>query len=294
MKSKRSILSFSLGIALAGAASLVPALAATDGGHDEITPATNRDCTFDTQRFVRPERRWRELTHAADLVTAGAATSRRHPTRPGEDAPPIPLRNFVDDEIFGTMAAASVKPTRLATDEEFIRRVTLDLTGDIPTSARVKSFLTDTRADKRDQLVDELLHSEAFVNRWTMWFGDIVQNVVVANNTRLYNTGRNAYYNWIRDAIRSGKPYDQLVRELVSGTGDSYLTGPPNYAVRQIQRNGPIQDTFDNLAAKSVEKFMAIPFECISCHSGPGHLDLVNSYLAAKQRKDFWETAAFF
>jgi hypothetical protein len=53
----------------------------------------------------------------------------------------------------------------------------------------------------------------------------------------------------MRDSIRAGKPYDAMVRELVSGNGDSYLSGPPNYAVRQIQRNGPPQDTFDNLAA---------------------------------------------
>ncbi len=292
MKSHRSILSQVLGIALAGTTAFAPALALEGDG--EPAPAANRDCTFDTGRLERRERQWRELTRAADLLTAEAATSRRRPTRPGEGAPPVPRKNFVDDEIFETMESANVKPTRLVTDEEYIRRVTLDLTGDIPTSARVKSFLADTRADKRELLVDELLQSEGFVNRWTMWLGDLVQNVVAANNTRLYNPGRNAYYNWIRDSIREGKPYDAMVRELLIGSGDSYINGPANYAVRQLQRNGPAQDTYDNLAARSVEKFMAMPFECLSCHNGAGHLELVNSYLAKKQRKDFWETAAFF
>ncbi|MGK2857696.1 MAG: DUF1549 domain-containing protein [Thermoanaerobaculia bacterium] len=292
MKSNRTILSRSLGIALAGAGAL--ALFASDADPARPAPAARRDCTFDTARWERPERRWRELTRAAEQLTTEAAISRRRPVRPAEGAPPIPRRNFVDEEIFGTMESAGVKPTRLVTDEEYIRRVTLDLTGDIPTVARVKSFLADTRIDKRDRLVDELLASEAFVNRWTMWFGDLVQNVVVANNTRLYNPGRNAYYNWIRDSIRTGKPYDLMVRELVAGEGDSYLSGPANYAVRQIQRNGPAQDTYDNLAAKSVEKFMGTPFECLSCHNGAGHLELVNAHLARKERKDFWEMAAFF
>ena len=293
MTSHRSRLSRHVAVALVGITALASAvdLPAAEG---DATPPARSDCSYDTERWVRPEQRWRQLTRTAELVTAEAATARRRPTRPGETADPIPRRNLIDEEIFGSMDAADVEPTRLTTDEEFLRRVTLDLTGDIPTAARVKSFLADTRGDKRDRLVDELLASEAFVNRWTLWFGDLVQNVVTSNNSRLYATGRNAYYNWIRDAIRNGKPYDLMVRELVAGSGDSYLSGPPNYAVRQIQRNGPIQDTYDNLAARSVEKFMGMPFECISCHNGPGHLDQVNSYLTGKQRRDFWETAAFF
>ncbi|MCM2317554.1 MAG: DUF1549 domain-containing protein, partial [Thermoanaerobaculia bacterium] len=292
MEPYRSMLSRILGAALLVATTSVPATAEPGADPAGTTDAANRDCTFDTGRWERPERRWRELTRAAELLTAEAATSRRRPSRPSDSPPAVPRRNFVDDEIFGTMESAGVRPTRLVTDEEYIRRVTLDLTGDIPPAARVKTFLADTRADKREQLVDELLQSEAFVNRWTMWFGDLVQNVVVASNTRLYNPGRNAYYNWIRDSIRAGKPYDVMVRELVAGAGDSYVSGPANYAVRQIQRNGPPQDTYDNLAAKSVEKFMATPFECLSCHSGAGHLELVNSHLARKERKDFWGTAA--
>lgn len=294
MEPYRSILSRILAAALLVAAASGPVTAEPGADHAGTTDAANRDCTFDTGRWERPERRWRELTRAAELLTTEAATSRRRPSRPSGSAPATPRVNFVDDEIFGAMEAAGVKPTRLVTDEEYIRRVTLDLTGDIPTAARVKSFLADIRADKREQLVDELLQSEAFVNRWTMWFGDLVQNVVAASNTRLYNPGRNAYYNWIRESIRAGKPYDLMVRELVAGAGDSYVSGPANYAVRQIQRNGPAQDTWDNLAAKSVEKFMATPFECLSCHDGAGHLELVNSHLARKERKDFWGTAAFF
>lgn len=252
------------------------------------------DCTFDLTHSERPEERWRERSREAERVGAESAATRLRPTRPPVIEPPIPLQNVIDDELFGAMAADGIVPTRLTTDEEFIRRVTVDLTGDIPTAARVTAFLADKRADKRDLLVDELLASDGFVDRWTLWFGDLVQNVAAANNTRLFAGGRNAYYLWIRDSIRAGRPYDAMVRELVAGSGDSYLSGPPNYAVRQIQRNGPPQDTYDNLAARSVEKFLAIPFECLSCHNGLGHLELVNSWLAKKQRRDFWETAAFF
>ena len=206
----------------------------------------------------------------------------------------LPVANFIDTQVGAKLAASGIAPATVAGDEEFLRRVTLDLTGMIPTTADVQAFLADTRPDKRAKKIDALLNSDAFVDRWTMWFGDLVQNVQVANNSREYYLGKNAYYNWIHDSIRAGKPYDLMVREVLSTEGDNFQTGAANYVVRQIQRNGPPQDTLDNLAAHSAEKFLGIPMLCISCHSGGGHLELVNSWLREKKREDFWKMAAFF
>src|SRR5204862_1944514 len=88
--------------------------------------------------------------------------------------------------------------------------------------------------------------------------------------------------------------YDQLVREVISGKGDNFVNGQANYWVRQTQGNGPIQDQYDNLAAESGDKFLGMPFLCLSCHNGLGHLELVNTYLKSKTRYDFWGNAAFF
>ena len=229
-------------------------------------------------------------------VTAEAVTPSRHRAvlQPGVGTGFPPSVNFIDNEIFGKMQKDGVVPTVLAGDEEFLRRVTLDLTGRIPDPATVQSFLADTSADKRAKKIDELLASDAFVDRWTMWFGDLVQNVQAATNTREYYQGRNAYYTYIHDSIKNGKPYDQMAREIISGKGDSFAIGAADYWVRQIQPNGPIQDTYDNLAAHSGDKFLGMPLLCLSCHSGLGHLELVNSYLKSKTRYDFWAMAAFF
>ena len=127
-----------------------------------------------------------------------------------------------------------------------------------------------------------------------MWFGDLVQNVLRSNNAVLYYQGRNVYYTSLKDSIRNNKPYDQMVRELIAGKGDSWASGPANYIVRQLQPNGPPQDTYDNLAAHSGEKFLGMPLLCLSCHTGVGHLEQVNTYLLLKTRTDFWEMAAFF
>src|ERR1051325_1571255 len=153
-----------------------------------------------------------------------------------------PAVNFIDTEVFNKMQQGHVTPTTLAGDEEFLRRVTLDLTGQIPDAAAVQSFVADTTANKRAKMIDQLLASDAFVDRWTMWFGDLVQNVQVSSNSREFPNGRNAYYNYIHDSIKNGKAYDQMVREVIAGAGDSYATGQANYVVRQLQPNGPIKN----------------------------------------------------
>lgn len=215
------------------------------------------------------------------------ANSKQRAVRPRPNNP-------IDAEIFAKAAANGIAIAPVAGDEEFLRRVTIDLTGTIPTAAEVRAFLADSSADKRARKVDELLRSDAFNDRWTMWFGDLVQNVQVATNSREYYLGRNAYHRWIRDSIASGKPYDQMVREVLAGEGDNFQSGVANYVVRQLQPNGPPQDTYDNLAAHSAEKFLGIPLLCLSCHDGIGHLEQVNWYLREKKRDDFWKMAAFF
>ena len=243
--------------------------------------------------------RWHQLSVNSDLVASALpASERRRPTTPpaGVTPPMPPTVNFIDTDLFAAMKKAGVPPTAMAGDEEFLRRVTLDLTGAIPDAATVQSFVADTAPDKRAKMIDQLLASDAFVDRWTMWFGDLVQNVSVSANSREFPQGRNAYYQYIHDSIKAGKPYDQIVRELLSGKGVSFTaaTAPSNYWVRQIQPNGPIQDTYDNMASSSGAQFLGMPLLCLSCHNGLGHLELVNQYLKSHTRYDFWGNAAFF
>ena len=225
------------------------------------------------------------------MIVAGlfafAAPSRHRAVR-------SPFGNDVDAEIYARLAGAGIEPAALAGDEEFLRRIHVDLTGTIPTASEVDAFLADTAADKRTKKIDDLLRSDAFTDRWTMWFGDLVQNVQISSNSREYYLGRNAYHTWIRDSIANNKPYNAMVREVLEGEGNNFQSGVANYVVRQLQPNGPPQDTYDNLAAHSAEKFLGMPMLCISCHDGQGHLEMVNWYLRGKSREDFWKMAAFF
>lgn len=281
------------------AGALLPLLFAFggNGGPDE----PRADCTYSPDHLRTSRQLWHELSERAEIVapsrfratTNGVSSGRRHPSDPrkGEQLAP---KNFIDVEIFGKMTRDGIRWTALSSDDEFLRRVGLDLTGQIPDSDTVKSFLADTDPNKREKMIDKLIASDGFVDKWTMWFGDLVQNVQNATNSVEYYQGRNAYYRFIHDSIQSGKPYDQMVREVIVGSGLSFTVGESNYWVRQIQNNGPIQDTYDNLSAASGERFLALPLNCLSCHNGVGHLEQVNSSLSKRPRMDFWKNAAFF
>jgi hypothetical protein len=246
--------------------------------------------------MVSPRDQQLAINHTLSVAAEAVAPSgrRRAGPIPSKPANPFPIVNVIDADVYAKMSADGVSPTGLAGDEEFLRRVTLDLTGAIPDTAAVTAFTADTAADKRTKKITELLASDAFIDRWTMWFGDLVQNVQVSTNSREYFSGRNVYYNWIKQSFKDSMPYDEMVRQVLAGVGDSFAAGTPNYVVRQLQPNGPAQDTLDNLATHSGERFLGVPLLCLSCHNGFGHLETVNTYLASKKRADLWSMSAFF
>src|SRR5664279_1341980 len=139
------------------------------------------------------------------------------------------LANYVDEEIFGTMDAAKVTPAPPSSDAEFLRRASLDLTGRIPDAATVTAFLADPSADKRRRMVDTLLASDAFVDRWTFYYDELFQNTAFASSGRLYAQGRNAFHAYFQDAVRSRKPWDVMAKEVIGAAGLNTSVGQANY-----------------------------------------------------------------
>jgi hypothetical protein len=258
--------------------------------------AEKETCPFGPFDLRSPHEQQAGIYHQLSVRAEAVAPSSRHrAVEPPEGGISYPASiNYIDNEIFGKMRTDRIVPSAISSDEEFFRRINLDLTGQIPDPASVQAFLNDKSADKRAKTIDALLASDGFVDRWTMWFGDLVQNVSVSSSSRELPAGRNAYYTYIHDSIKANKPYDQIVREIIGASGDSFTTGAANFYVRQIQANGPAQDTYDNLAAESGVMFLGMPMQCLSCHNGLGHLEAVNWYLKSHARYDFWGNAAFF
>ena len=221
-------------------------------------------------------------TARLQLERAFAARARK----PASQRAAIPSANFIDDYVFGKMAADGVEPAPLADDATFLRRASLDLTGRIPSPEQVKA-LGDPGA-----LIESLMASPAFVDYWTLFYGNIFK--VVSNYYRYVGIpGRNLFHAYLRDFVARDRSYRDVVTELITAIGDSHRAGPPNFIMRGIQQGDPIQDTWDTLTNEITTEFLGIQTQCVSCHDGRRHLEQINLYLADRRRDEFMRLSAF-
>lgn len=212
-------------------------------------------------------------------------------------APSIPRRNFIDVEIFNVLAARNVTPATLATDQEFVRRIYLDLTGRIPSPDDVRTFLANGSPGRRDELIDRLIYSPEFEDRWTMWLGDLLQNASAASNVNRRPGGRDAFYNWIKASVVANKSYKDLAFEAVAATGNSFdvRAGAANFAVGATTPMGPVQDTYDTMLVRTATAFLGLAYyDCLLCHGGRGHLDQISLWGGRTTRGEAQQMAAFF
>jgi hypothetical protein len=217
--------------------------------------------------------------------------------------PRLAPRNFIDEQIFGKMQREGIPHAPLATDQEFLRRVMLDLTGRIPTPVEVREFLADQAADKRAHLIDQLIGSPGFVDKWSYFYLDLVR----ANGKM--QRGVELFHLMVKDSLAADRPYDDFARSLISSSAKSnYVVPAVNPIVREhvegktglAPDNGDDfdkinqTDTHDEVSILFGKIFLGINLSCIGCHDGAGHLEKVNVYLSHKKRSDFFQQSAFF
>ena len=202
---------------------------------------------------------------------------------------------LIDQYIFSALQSAGVQPADTTTDWEFIRRVTLDLTGRIPAPSDVLAFVADQSPNKRAALVDKLIASPQWVDKWTMYFGDLLKNNSQNSQITRYRPGVQAFYNYIKTSLASNKPYDQMTRELITTQADSsYDTGEINFIVGGVVTGGPVQDIWDQQLANTVDTFLGIAHQnCLLCHNGAGHLTSLSLWGGKQTRVAAWGMAAF-
>ena len=256
------------------------------------------DCTFlrNPDEFLRsPQQRWREVS---DQTARVGGKLQLRPALDRESADPnlkTPRRNFIDEYIFGRMERDSIVPAPLAADQEFLRRVFLDLTGRIPAAEQVAEFASDPSPAKRDAVIDSLVGSPEFVDKWTMFLGDLYKNNGAATNVNRYPQGRDAFYRYIKDSLTLNKPYDQIALELISATGDTFEDGAANFPVGGTVPMGPVQDTYDGQAVDVAQMFLGVNVvDCLLCHDGARHLEPLNFWGSQQTRAGMWGLSAFF
>ena len=149
-------------------------------------------------------------------------------------------------------------PSGLCTDEEFIRRVTIDITGQLPTEQEYESFINDAGPDKRSALVDRLLERKEFSEIWAMKFAQLL--MIKSTNQVSYKSAF-LYANWLTDKFARNVPMDQMVRELLTSTGGTFSSPATNFY--EIERD--TLKTAENVA----QVFMGIRTQCAQCHNHP-------------------------
>ncbi len=168
-------------------------------------------------------------------------------------------KTVVDKATHKKWQELGIVPSELCSDEQFVRRVFLDITGSLPKPDQVKKFLADPTPDKRDKLVDELLdtpeYSYLFANKWA----DVLR--VKRRGEPGRAAGTFAFHGWIRNAIARDKPYDQFVREILAATGDETIS-PPTVWYKELQNP---EQFVDDVA----QVFLGQRLACAQCHHHP-------------------------
>jgi hypothetical protein len=185
--------------------------------------------------------------------------------------------NYVDEEVLARLREVRIAPSGPASDAEFLRRVTLDLTGATPTVEEARAFLDSKDPARRTRLVDELLQRPSFVEFWTLKWSDLLRN----NQQAKQDKGVQVFHRWIREAVRRNKPWDVLARELITATGSAYRNGAANwYNTGDSGDEQPLA-----LASATSQVFLGIRLDCARCHNHP---------FEAWSQLDYYGFAAFF
>jgi hypothetical protein len=186
-----------------------------------------------------------------------------------------PEYNYIDKLVYEKLRQIKVLPSDVCTDDEFIRRLYLDLIGVPPQPEQVRAFLADGRPTrvKRDELVDKLVGSPDFVEHWTNKWADLLQ----VNRKFLSEQGAEAFRGWIRKAVQENMPYDKFVHAVLTASG-SNLDNPPASYYKVLRDPGA---TMEN----TTQLFLAIRFNCNKCHDHP---------FERWNQTQYYQTAAFF
>lgn len=166
--------------------------------------------------------------------------------------------NTVDVAVIQQLRSLNIPMSELCDDATFLRRVTLDLTGRLPTLDETRQFLADSSSEKRNRTIDALIecedYAEYFANKWMM----ILRN---HREKPSQQAGTFAFYRWIRQSITENRPYDQFVREILTASGSIDIDPPVAWYRSVADTNGRVEDT--------AQLFLGQRIQCARCHHHP-------------------------
>jgi hypothetical protein len=170
----------------------------------------------------------------------------------------VPENNYVDTLLHEKFKKLRIIPSELCSDEEFLRRATLDITGRVPTVDEYNAFLADADPKKRDKLVDELLGRKEFVEIWVMKWAELL---TIRTTNQISYKSMLLYYTWLQDKIANNVPMNIMVQDLLASNGGTFANAATNYYQNE-------RDTL-KVAENVAQVFMGMRIQCAQCHNHP-------------------------
>ena len=235
----------------------------TDGSTKDVTRTTQ----FDSNDTEMAEVDVTGLVTTAKL-TGSVAVMARYLGQVGVFRATVPLgievtnlppeRNLVDKQVFAKLKALGMPSSAISDDATFLRRVTVDIAGRLPTQAEAEAFLVDQSADKRAKRIDHLLNStdyaDFFANKW----GAILRNKRRKEEDKVATFG---FHDWIRESLHQNKPYDQFVRDVLTASGNP-VNNPAVGWYREVKdASAQVED--------AAQLFLGLRIQCARCHHHP-------------------------
>ena len=203
-----------------------------------------------------------------------------------------PAANTIDELVNVKLRKLRINPSPLCSDEEFLRRASIDICGVLPTSDEYRSFMTSADPAKRAHLIDQLLERKEFVDMWVMKWSELMMIRTVPNQVSY--KAMLLYYGWLQNRIEQNTPIDALVRELLAAKGGTFASPATNY----FQHERDTLKTAENVA----QVFMGMRIQCAQCHNHPFDRWTMDDYygfanffaqIGRKQGEDPRETIVF-
>ena len=189
------------------------------------------------------------------------------------DFPKLPEHNFIDRLVDAKLKKLRIIPSGPADDAEFLRRVSLDVTGTLPTAYEARKFLADRDSAKRAKLVDALIERPEYADYWALKWSDVLR----VDRQALGSQSAYAYYHWVRESIAENKPLDRFVRELITAEGPLDEVPPAGF-YKVAAKPGEAASTLSQV-------FLGVRIACAECHHHP---------FDRWSQTDYYGMAAFF
>ncbi|HYE99873.1 MAG TPA: DUF1549 domain-containing protein, partial [Planctomycetota bacterium] len=189
----------------------------------------------------------------------------------------------VDRHVFARLAAMRIPPSAPCDDATFVRRIYLDLIGTLPTPAEAVAFVDDPAPDKRERLVEALFKRPEFVDFWALQLGDLLQNRKERDHDVRGSKGVRQFHAWLREQVAANRPWDQLARDVLLATGDSFEKPQIGYFVVTVGESREAEKS--DVVVSVAQSFLGTRIVCAKCHNHPDE---------RYTQDDYYHFAAFF